>query len=517
MKRSLTQFLLSPLLVAGLLLSPLTNVAEAATSTPVSNAVALAAKTTAKSIQVYVNGVKLSLSAAPFAKNGVTFVPMRPIFTALEAHVSWEPTTETIIGSKNGVTVTLKVGKKEATVNGKTIKLDAAPIVQGGVTFVPARFIGEALGAKVKWNNNDKIVGITTTEYELKQILEQYEKETAAKRVKLSIEEIVDQNDESVVLIMTNNALGSGVVIGDRWILTNHHVMQDANSATVSTIYGEEFDVSGVAIYSERSDIAIIQTKESMGIKAVDLGSGISSKKGEKVIAIGSPLGVRNTVSDGLISNIVYEGGIRYLQTSAPIDHGSSGGALFNEYGELIGITSSGYTSQADLNFAVSVSHAGILAGLLPEKPEEVAFLEPTLPNTLVGASMDSISELMTNEFGALNTNEGIISFTNWEVQKDSAGWYVFKANIDPVFYTYYGSATTAELRSWAINIGHELHRMLPTERIQMLISFDRTFGFEPRGFKGDEVTALGDDKWRVQFPVIDMQLKDQLYIDVRN
>ena len=74
---------------------------------------------------------------------------------------------------------------------------------------------------------------------------------------------------------------------------------------------------------------------------------------GDKAYAIGSPRGLDNTLSDGMISQIREND---YLQISVPIDHGSSGGALLNEYGEVIGITSGGLDdSGANLNYAISI------------------------------------------------------------------------------------------------------------------------------------------------------------------
>ncbi|WP_253944888.1 stalk domain-containing protein [Paenibacillus sp. NEAU-GSW1] len=507
--------LLSTVIAGSLLIAPLSGgAAHAASAQPAS--VASAAKlavtaTSTKSISVYLNDEKLQLSSPPFVKDGVTFVPMRSIFTALGASVYWESKSQTIVGSKPGVTVTLTVGSKTAVINGKASKLEAAPIVKSGVTYVPARFVAESLDATVNWDARTNSVRIMTQAYE-------QQKEAEAQRAKLTTTQIVDKYDDSVVLISTNRAMGSGVVIGDRWILTNHHVIVDAASATVLTVDGDNFEVAGVAAYDEDYDLAIIQTKESLGVAPVELGyADLTSKKGDKVVAIGSPLGLQNTVSDGLISNIVYEGGVRYIQTSAPIDHGSSGGALFNEYGELIGITTAGYTSQADLNFAVAVTYGRLLYAGLPAKPAaNVKFLESPLPKTLVGASNERIQEVIADNFSYLQTSEGLVEFSDWNVTRDAEGWLVISATIDPSAYLLYGGTIEADLRAWALNLGYELSEMLPDEPVQLLINFDREYSFKPRGFTEDEVHATEDGKWRLFFPVINLQVKDKAIITVR-
>ena len=82
-------------------------------------------------------------------------------------------------------------------------------------------------------------------------------------------------------------------------------------------------------------------------------------KVGERIFTIGSPKGLENTFSSGEISQLRSEG---LIQISAPIDHGSSGGVLLNEYGEAIGVTTSGYDdSGANLNFAVDIKYVNQL------------------------------------------------------------------------------------------------------------------------------------------------------------
>lgn len=514
-KTKILKTMLSPMLIAGLLLAPLSTLSVDSVA-----AASAASKTVAVStqqLQVIVDGKKLSLSAGAYAEKGVTFVPMRDIFTALGATVTWEGKTETIIGRKGNRSISLKVGMKQAVINGKTVKLDSPAVVRKGVTFVPVRFISEALNANVKWDKAANAVRITSQEAaEQAEYNEWLEQQKNIPR--LTPKEIVDKYDESVVLIMTNRAQGSGVVIGDNLILTNYHVIGDAASATMLDVYGDELKITGVVHYDKSADLAIVKTEKSIDIPPVVLGYGLNSYKGGKVVAIGSPLGLQNTVSDGLISNITYEDGIRYIQTSAPIDHGSSGGALFNEFGDLIGITTLGYSgTSADLNFAVSVIHAASLnSEVTEEKIKNAKFLPSSLPDTLVGAPLADIEKVLKDQFSSVSTTEGEAKFTKWEAKRDSAGWLVLTADIDPRFYMLYGASMSQELRLWAINLGNEFHKMLPDEKIQVLISFERDYGFEPRGFESGEVTALGGDKWRVRYPIIDMQLKNELYIKVR-
>jgi S1-C subfamily serine protease len=105
-------------------------------------------------------------------------------------------------------------------------------------------------------------------------------------------------------LIETNNGLGSGIVIGKGLILTNQHVMEGASEATVTFYSGNKYEVEGIVDSDSNRDIAIIKTTKSFNTTSVsfkDTSKGLS--KGDKVVAIGNPQGLQNTVSEGIISS----------------------------------------------------------------------------------------------------------------------------------------------------------------------------------------------------------------------
>lgn len=501
----------SSLLVAGLLLAPVsaltTDIAAAASS----------ANETSASIQLWVDGKQLKLSAPIYKENGVALAPMADLLHALEVSSVYEKKSQSVIIRNSTLTITLALGQKEAIVNGKTVKMDAAATTQNNVIYVPLRFIAETLEAVVEWDKASNAIKVSSWYYQQMEKYEEEEETVYREEDKLTSTEIVDYFDESVVMIMTNRASGSGVVIGEDLILTNYHVIEDATSAIANSIYYDEIKITGVVAYDKDADLSILRTEKPMDLLPVELSYDYVARKGDRVYAIGSPLSFMNTVSTGLISNYHYENGVSYIQTNAQIDHGSSGGALFNEYGELVGITSMGYESSADLNFAVAAFHAAELADLINDDlVSKAKFLTPPLPDTLVGASYEEIQKLMKKEFSSVQTLKGAAEITDWQVRRDADGWLVLTADIDPVFYLYFGSATAGELSLWSVNLAHELHRMLPDEQIQVILSFQRDYSFQPRGLASDEVTALGEGKWRVRYPVIDMQLKDQLYMETR-
>nr|WP_275589173.1 trypsin-like peptidase domain-containing protein [Paenibacillus sacheonensis] len=481
-----------------------------------SNTVSAATQTVTTS--VLVDGVKLSLNPAPVALKGTTFVPMRTIFAALHSSVTWEARTKTILAVKGSTTISLQIGSKRAVKNGKAIALTEAPRQIKGATMVPLRFIAEALGAVVQFDSVKHVIRIDSAEAIQKKREEALEQEHADDHLPiLTTKQIVAKNDGKVVMLTTDMGLGSGVVIGKDQILTNYHVISDASEATVTLVNGKQIELAGIVGYDEDNDLAVLKTKTPLNIAPVDIGYGLD--KGDHVVAIGSPNGIQNTASEGIVSNIsTLEDDPYQIQISVPIDHGSSGGGLFNDYGQLIGITAAGIDdTHANLNFAISALHVMMLLYDIEENPPtKIEFLPSDLPDTLKGASLETIQTLMEDHFAEIQTSQGIgTEFQDFKVTRDADGWLVIQALIDPSFYMLYGHAASEDLRYWATNTGYELRRMLPDENLQLTVYYEQTFSFEPRDFEADEVTALEDGKWRVRFPVIDYQGKDHAIVRV--
>ncbi|ATW25522.1 copper amine oxidase N-terminal domain-containing protein [Candidatus Formimonas warabiya] len=114
-----------------------------------------------KEIKVFVNDEQQHFSPAPIFENGCTLVPMRPFFEALGAKIEWNSATKTVIGKRDNAIVELTINKKIALVNGKEIALSQPGKIINGNTFIPLRFVGEALGDDVDWNSETSIISIT--------------------------------------------------------------------------------------------------------------------------------------------------------------------------------------------------------------------------------------------------------------------------------------------------------------------------------------------------------------------
>jgi len=163
----------------------------------------------------------------------------------------------------------------------------------------------------------------------------------------------------SVVMIKVyddhNNILcsGSGVVIhSNGYILTNLHVV--AGGHLFSVLYEnetKEYITADLIKYHQEYDLAIIKVDKSCSPLIVKTDGNLV--RGQKIVAIGSPLGLFNSVSDGIVSGFRDINGIPMIQFTAPISNGSSGGALLDMFGRLVGLITAGFNKGQNLNLAV--------------------------------------------------------------------------------------------------------------------------------------------------------------------
>lgn len=177
------------------------------------------------------------------------------------------------------------------------------------------------------------------------------------------------QNAVGVVLTYDEDgeplAQGSGFVIDDDVFVTNYHVVEGASSIIVK-LDGTEYDITDWYYFeNEEADLygVRLSTKYSAGGNPIGLSPVYSLEYntsipaiGEKVYTIGSPQGFENTLSEGIVSSIRTYDGMTYIQHTADTDHGSSGGVLLNEKGEVIGVTSMGVDGTS-LDFAIPIKY----------------------------------------------------------------------------------------------------------------------------------------------------------------
>ncbi|WP_205617010.1 trypsin-like peptidase domain-containing protein [Pelomicrobium methylotrophicum] len=170
--------------------------------------------------------------------------------------------------------------------------------------------------------------------------------------------EIFEAASPSVVTVHVQDAagspkgLGSGVVIGQGVVVTNCHVIEDGVRYSVKHA-GREYPAAARHTDWNR-DVCSLSVPD-LAARPVPLGSTRQLKVGQKVYAIGAPQGLELTLSEGIISALRDVTGGRYLQITAPISPGSSGGGLFDEEGRLIGLPTFYLSEGQQLNFAVPV------------------------------------------------------------------------------------------------------------------------------------------------------------------
>ena len=185
---------------------------------------------------------------------------------------------------------------------------------------------------------------------------------------KRTIEQCVAEVGEAVVKVSSPAGMGSGFFINEQgYLITNYHVVEKETKIEV-TVFKKAKDgfdkkvFKGVRIEAINPfvDLALLKVEDlgDMQVKFVYLGDIGEIRAGEQVFAIGNPLGLERTVTNGVISttNRAFEGLI-YLQTDAAINPGNSGGPLFNLAGEVIGVTNMGYVFLGGLGFAIPVDY----------------------------------------------------------------------------------------------------------------------------------------------------------------
>ena len=208
----------------------------------------------------------------------------------------------------------------------------------------------------------------------------------------LTAAEVYAQNVNSTVGITTSitstnlwgyqtkaAASGSGFIISaDGYIITNYHVIKEAESVKVTTYSGESYDATIVG-YDESNDIAVLKI-DAEGLSPVVIGDSDNMNVGDSVVAIGNPLGeLTFSLTSGAISaldrEITLSSGVTMdlIQTDCAINSGNSGGALFNMYGEVIGITNAKYSSSSsseasidNIGFAIPMNRVyGIVKSII--------------------------------------------------------------------------------------------------------------------------------------------------------
>lgn len=239
---------------------------------------------------------------------------------------------------------------KEHSFRKRTIAAVLSCALIGGASGFGGAMIAERTGAAtlLEGNGGDRTVSVKSVNTGKKMTAAQ----VYAKNVDATVGISTKSTTRNMFGYSTESAAsGSGFIVSSNgYIVTNYHVIEGADSITVSTNNGKSYEAT-VRGYNESYDVAVLKINAT-GLRAVTLGKSSSANVGDEVVTIGNPLGeLTFSLTSGAISALNREvtfsqnNTMKLIQTDAAINSGNSGGPLFNLYGEVIGITNAKYSS----------------------------------------------------------------------------------------------------------------------------------------------------------------------------
>jgi serine protease Do len=192
-------------------------------------------------------------------------------------------------------------------------------------------------------------------------------REAATPPAERAVRELVAQLGEGVVQVRTPSGTGSGFFINDEgYLMTNFHVIEGETDISIEVYHQRKgqlerktYKEMRIVAMNKFADLTLLKVDDQDAPKFVPvlLGDADALSVGERVFAIGSPLGLERTVTEGILSTKTRQmQGELYLQTTTQINPGNSGGPLFNQRGEVVGVTNMKIMFGEGLGFAIPVS-----------------------------------------------------------------------------------------------------------------------------------------------------------------
>ena len=217
-----------------------------------------------------------------------------------------------------------------------------------------------------------------------------------------------------------NKGLGSGFIISaDGYILTNAHVVAEADEVVVKLTDKREFKAKVLGA-DRRTDVALIKI-EAAGLPTVRQGDPNKLKVGEWVLAIGSPFGLDNTVTAGIVSakgrSLPQENYVPFIQTDAAVNPGNSGGPLFNMKGEVVGINSQIYSRSGGymgLSFAIPIDIAMEVKAQLQASGK--------VSRGRIGVVIQEVNKELADSFGLAKASGALVAKVEKGGPADKAG-----------------------------------------------------------------------------------------------
>ena len=286
----------------------------------------------------------------------------------------------------------------------------------------------------------------------------------------------------------TSAASGSGFIISDDgYILTNYHVIEDSDSISVSMYNGESFDATLIG-YDESNDIVVLKI-DAEGLAPVILGDSKNLNVGDSVVAIGNPLGeLTFTLTSDAISakdrEVTFSNNttMNLLQTDCAINSGNSGGALFNLYGEVIGVTNAKYGTSSNssasidnigfaipinsiVNIVESIIEKGYISkpylgiSLLDVSAETQAYVIPA------GAAIQAVTENSPAAQAGLQRGDVITAVGGEAMTSNELVSFVVSASVgQQILFSIYRQGETLEI---TVTVGEQIQSALDMQQQQ--------------------------------------------------
>ena len=344
--------------------------------------------------------------------------------------------------------------RKKKSHGPKIVAVCLACAIVGGLCGVGGTFLGLKLMSKEPGTTPEYVAGVLQGQRENAVIkIEEIDTSklmTAAEVYAINVNSTVSINATGKVSggywgsTQTAASAGSGFILThDGYVVTNHHVIEDMDTITV-TLYDKRQLPATLIGYDENNDVAVLKIEGEDFIPVV-IGDSDNLNVGDNVVAIGNPLGELSfTLTAGYISakdrTITMSGGsvMTLLQTDCPINSGNSGGALFNMYGEVIGITNAKYSNNGNSTEA-SIDNIGFAIPMNQVKQLVFSIIEKgVVTKPYIGVTVTAVSDQLLNmgipegalisevtpdspaSRGGLRVND-IITHVNGEKIKDNA------------------------------------------------------------------------------------------------
>jgi serine protease Do len=212
--------------------------------------------------------------------------------------------------------------------------------------------------------------------------------------------------------------IGSGFVISrDGYILTNNHVVEEADQIKVKLSNGNEYKGKVVG-RDPKTDLALLKIEKASDLHPLNLGNSEDLKVGNWVVAVGSPFGLEQTVTQGIVSakgRVIGSGPYdNFIQTDASINPGNSGGPLINLKGEVVGINTAIVAQGRGIGFAIPINMAKDIAGQLQNKGH--------VTRGWLGVTIQEVTPDLAKSFGIKENKGALVAQVNPGSPAEKAG-----------------------------------------------------------------------------------------------